>query len=207
MHKKDIERLRAQIRRVADQAAEIIEDAHTVGDAGFDPSQSKNILQQQQALTEELAQALADFNELTSRAERVESDTIRYEPTSDSLNVSYDSANNQVTVAYTGSATVPQSDITVLRAGSEITPFGGDVTSGASVTIDVSSLSDGDSVTVKMSQQRVQTGYKIRPWEDILGSSNATAPQINIESVKLPDHNLTPETRTLTRNVTIGKTA
>lgn len=205
MHTTDIQRLRVQIRRVADKADEIIEEADTIGDAGFDPSQSETILQKQQELTTELAQAVSDFNELTSRAERVESDRIQYKPASDSLSVSHDSKNSTVTIDYSGAVTVPQSEVTVTKAGTEITPFGGDVSSGASVSIDVSGLSEGDSVSVEMVQHRIQTGYQIRPWEEILGQTDATAPTIDAGSLTLPEHNLTQDTQTLTRTVTLGQ--
>lgn len=207
MHTTDIERMRVQIRRTADKAEEIIEDGDTIGDAGFDPSQSDKVLEKQRELVEELGQSLADFNELLNRAEHVESDRIEYSPASGSLSVSYDESTDEVTIEYTGSTTVPNSDITVTEAGKEISPFNGeDLTTDTNVTIDVSALSDGDEVSVEMPQNRVKTGHDIRSWEEILGQQGATAPSIDSGDIQMPEHNLTKNTRTLSRSAIVGQT-
>lgn len=206
MHTTDIERMRAQIRRTASKAEEIIEEADTIGDAGFDPSESDTILQQQRELLEEVAQSLSDFDELLNRAERVESDRIEYSPSPESVSVEYDEEADDVTIEYTGEEAIPNGDMTVMEADTEISPFGGrDVAPDESVTVDVSELDDDDEVTVEVTQHRVLTGHEIKPWGEVLGEDNATAPDVDSGSLELPEHNLTEDTQTFSRQTVVRR--
>ena len=203
MHSTDIARTRRQVERVAEAAQDIVDDAETVDDAGFDASQSERILEQQQALVQELGQALADFNELVSRAESIER-TIEYEPASDAFEVTHDAETSEVTITYRGSADLPASDATVTVAGSETDPWAAEtLTTDTVATIDVSGLADGDRVVVSWTGSRVtpeQIGLK--PWDSITGTTSA--PEIDAAGLTLPDHNLTEATSTFERGVTIG---
>lgn len=206
MHTTDIERIRAQVRRVADKADEIIEHADAVGDAGFDPAKSDKILVRQQELSNEVAQTLADFNNLMKCADCVESDRIQYEPERQALSVTHDSSNSIVNIEYTGSVTVPEKEITVTKAGTEVTPFSGDVTSGATASIDVSGLADKDEVAVEVTQHRIKTEHQIRSWDEVLEVSGATAPSVDAGGMTLPEHNLTKDTKTMSDRIVIGST-
>lgn len=207
MHTTDIERMRAQVRRTVDKANEIIEEGDTIGDAGFDPSNSNKVLEQQKELVSEVAQTLSDFNELLNRVDSVESDTVEYSPNRSSVSITYDDTSQTVEISYTGNKTVPNSEVTVLKSGSEISPFSGaDITSGDTATVDVSSMSNGELVEIKVTQNRVSTGHNIRSWEEVLGKSGATPPTINAGDITLPEHNLTKDVKTMTKSVTVGNT-
>jgi len=203
MHKIDIERTRRQVERVADKAQEIVELVETVSDAGYDVSGNKKVTQKQSELVDELAQALSDFNELTNRAETVELNDISYSPSYSDVSLTHDSDNKEVTIEYTGSKTISLSDVTVLKAGSEITPFSSELTNGSSVSIDVSGLSDGDSVSITLPQERTISNEKnLSFWNDLIGSSQS--PEIQIGDMTLPEHNLVDSTSELTQSITIG---
>lgn len=205
MHETDIARTRRQVERVADTAQEIIDDAETVADAGFDASQSDRVLEQQQALVAELGQALADFNELVSRAETIER-TIAYEPAADAFAVVENVEASEVTITYRGSADLAASDVTVTVAGSVTDPWPADtLTTDTKATIDVSGLADGDRVSVEWSGTRVTPErISIKSWDEITGSTSA--PQIDASGLSLPEHNLTEPSSTFERAVTIGST-
>lgn len=203
MHSTDIARTRRQVERVAEAAQEVVDDAETVDDAGFDASQSERILEQQQALVQELGQALADFNALVSRAETVER-TIEYEPGSDAFEVTHDAETSEVTITYRGSAELPAGDVAVTVAGSETDPWPSEtLTTDTAATVDVSGLADGDRVVVSWTGSRVRPEQiTIKPWDSITGS--ASAPEIDAAGLTLPEHNLTEATSTFERGVTIG---
>jgi len=204
MNKTDIERIRAQIRRTLDEAEELVEDADTIGDAGFTPSNSDEVLQKQRDLTEDVGQVLADFNELLARANTADNDRREYAPSRSEFSVTEDTKNNEVTISYSGSKTVPLSELTVTKAGSEITPFGSDLTGGESAVIDVSGLSDGDTVSVEFTQHNVDNSYALRSWDEVLGQADAVAPSVSSGSLTLPEHQLTEMSRTVTVSETIG---
>jgi len=203
MHSTDIARTRRQVERVAEAAQDIVDDAETVDDAGFDASQSERILEQQQALVQALGQALADFNELVSRAESVER-TIEYSPGSDAFEATHDAEASEVTITYRGSADLPASDATVTVAGSETDPWPAEtLTTDTAATIDVSGLADGDRVVVSWTGARVTPEQiAIKSWDSITGS--ASAPEIDAAGLTLPEHNLIEATSTFERGVTIG---
>lgn len=205
MHETDIARTRRQVEKVAEQAQEIAEDAETISESGFDPSSSDKILAQQQQLVRELGQALADFNELTNRAETIETEAINYQPSGGDLSVTYDETKSEVSIEYTGDVDIDPDDITVTQAGAEITPFDNTVTNGTSATVDASEMDDGESVTVEVVTHReTPCQVSIKPWADITGGS--AAPEISVTGIQLPEHNLVSDTKTLTRSITIGAT-
>jgi len=204
MNKTDIERMRAQIRRALDEAEELVENADTIGDAGFTPSNSDTVLQKQRELTEDVGQVLADFNELLARADKADNDRREYAPSRGKFSVTEDTTNDEVTISYSGSTVVPRSELTVTKAGSEITPFGSDLTGGESATIDVSGLSDGDTVSVAFTQHTVDNSYALRSWDEVLGEPGAVAPSVDSGSLTLPEHELTEISRTVTVSETIG---
>lgn len=204
MNKTDIERIRAQLRRTLDEAEELVEDADTIGDAGFTPSNSDEVLQKQRDLTEDVGQVLADFNELLARANKADNDRREYSPSRSEFSVTEDTKNNEVTISYSGSKTIPLSELTITKAGSEITPFGSDLTGGESATIDVSGLSDGDSVEVTFTQYNVDNSYALRSWDEVLGQTGAVAPSVSSGSLTLPEHQLTKMSRTVTVSEIIG---
>ena len=206
MNKTDIERMRAQLRRTLDEAEELVEDADTIGEAGFSPSNSTNVLQKQRDLTEDVGQVLADFNELLARANKADNNTREYAPTRDNFSIVEDTTNNEITISYNGSETVPLTELTVTKAGSEITPFSSDLNGGESAIIDVSGLSDGDLVEVEFTQHNVDNTYPLRSWDEVLGQTDAVAPSVSSGSLTLPDHQLTKMSRTVTVSETIGTT-
>lgn len=208
MHTRDIERLRAQVRRVANLTEEIIDDADTIGEAGFDPSQSEKVLDKQQEMVTELSQAFADFDELMNRAEYVDSGDVEYEPSGTSLSVSYDDDTDEVTVEYTGGVTVKEKDISVLEEAAELDMFNGALSPDTTVTQDVSGLNNGDEFVVEITQHRVEgSRHNIRSWDEILAKKNAGPPSVSPGGIKLPEHNLTKETQSLTRRTTIDRTS
>lgn len=206
MNSTDIARTRRQVEKVADAAQEILDDAETIADAGFDASTSETILVKQRDLVAELGQALADFNELTNRAETVETGTVQYEPARDAFSLSYDDAAAAVTIAYEGGPDVPAADVTVTKAGSAIDPFGSDpLTTGTTATVDVSGLpTDGsEQVRVEWPADRVTPGQvAIKPWGEVTGTTSP--PEISVSGLDLPTHNLVPETETFERVIRIG---
>jgi len=205
MHETDIARTRRQVEKVAERAQKIAEETETISEAGFDPSTSDAILAKQQALVEELGQALADFNELSNRAETIETERINYEPSGKDLTVTHDDTAEEVTIEYTGTVDIDLADITVTQAGTEITPFNSTVTNGTSATIDASGMNDEETVTVEVVTYRQTPGQvSIKPWSDVIGSD--TGPEISVTGIQLPEHNLVSDTNTLTRSVTIVAT-
>lgn len=204
MNKTDIQRIRAQIRRTLDEAEELVEDADTIGDAGFDPASSNKVLQKQRDLTEDVAQSLADFNELLSRANRAEADSREYAPAVSDFSVIEDEVNSNVEISYNGAETVPQEEFTVKKGGSVITPFDKDLTDGESTTIDVSGLTDGDRVEVEFTQYNVDNSYPLRSWDEVLGQTDATSPSVTSGSLTLPQHQLTELKRTASVAEVIG---
>jgi len=203
MHETDIARTRRQVERVAEAAQDIVDDAETVADAGFDASQSERILEQQQALVGDLAQALADFNALVDRAESIER-TIAYEPSRDAFDVTEDVEASEVAITYRGSGDLDASDVTVTVAGSVTDPWPADtLTSGMTATIDISALAEGDRVVVEWSGTRVTPErISIKSWDEITGTTSA--PQIDASGLSLPEHNLIEASSTFERAVTIG---
>ena len=206
MNKTDIERMRAQIRRTLDEAEELVEDADTIGDAGFSPSNSDEVLEKQRDLTEDVGQVLADFNELLTRADKADADNREYAPTRSDFTLTEDTETSEVTISYNGEETIPLDELTVTKGGSEITPFDSDLSGGESATVDVSGLSDGDSVEVTFTQYNVDNSYALRSWSEVLGEADAVAPSVNSGSLTLPEHQLTEMSRTVTVSETIGST-
>ena len=209
MNPTDIARTRRQVEKVADAAQDIVDDAETIADAGFDPAQSETVLANQRALIEELGQALADFNELTNRAETVETGTVQYEPARDAFTLSYDATADTVAIAYEGGPDLPAADVTVTKAGTEIAAFTADpLTTGTTATVDVSGLAtDGsEQVRVEWSANRVTPGQvAIKPWGEVTGTTSP--PEISVAGLNLPAHNLVAETETFTRTIRIGSLA
>lgn len=204
MNKTDIERMRAQLRRTLDKAEELVEDADTIGEAGFSPSNSNEVLQKQRDLTKDVGQVLADFNELLSRANKADNDRREYAPSQNEFSITEDTENSEVTISYSGSKTVSLSELTVTKAGSKITPFASDLTGGESSTIDVSGLSEGDLVKVEFTQHNVDNSYALRSWDEVLGREDSVAPSVSSGSLTLPEHQLTEMSRTVTVSETIG---
>jgi hypothetical protein len=206
MNPTDIARTRRQVEQVADAAQEIIDDAETIADAGFDPAQSETILVKQRALVDELAQALADFNELTNRAETVETGRVAYEPARDAFDLVYDETNATVTITYQGTPDLAVADLTVTKAGTDVTPYGdGPLTTGATGVVDVSGLATDGSEQVRVSWTAARVTPEqvaIKPWGDVTGTTSP--PEISVSGLDLPSDNLVPETETFTRTIRIG---
>jgi len=206
MNPTDIARTRRQVEKVADAAQDIVDDAETIADAGFEPAQSEAVLANQRALVDELAQALADFNELTNRAETVETASVQYEPARDAFTLSYDETADTVTIAYEGGPDLAAADVTVTKAGTEIAPFTADpLTTGTSTTVDVSGLAtDGSAqVRVEWAATRVTPGQvALKPWGEVTGTTSP--PEISVSGLDLPSDNLVPDAEMFTRGVTIG---
>jgi len=202
MNSTDIARTRRQVETVANRAQDIVDDAETIADAGFDPSASADVLDAQRALIAELGQALADFNELTNRAETVER-TVAYAPGRDAFAVTYDETTAAVTVEYTGTPDIDAADITVTVGTAARDVFSGTVSTGTTATVDVTDASDGDRVVVEWPATRVTPDQvAIKPWGEVTGSTDA--PEITVSGLDLPSHNLVPDRETFATGVTIG---
>lgn len=202
MNSTDIARTRRQVETVANRAQDIVDDAETIADAGFDPSASADVLKAQRALIAELGQALADFNELTNRAETVER-TVAYAPGRDAFAVAYDETTAAVTVEYTGTPDIDAADITVTVGTAARDVFSGTVSTGTTATVDVTDASDGDRVVVEWPATRVTPDQvAIKPWGEVTGSTDA--PEITVSGLDLPSHNLVPDRETFATGVTIG---
>lgn len=206
MNPTDIARTRRQVEKVADAAQEITEEAETIADAGFDPSQSDTLLVKQRALVDELGQALADFNELTNRAETIETDPVQYAPARDAFVLSYDATADSVTITYQGTPDLAAADVTVSKGGTDIAPFASDpLTTGTTATIDVSGLpTDGsEEVRVAWTATRQTRGQvPIKSWGAVTGTT--TPPEISVTGLSLPTHNLVSDVETFERAVAIG---
>lgn len=194
MHKTDVERMRRQVERVADTADEILDDTETIGEAGYDPSQSQKILEKQQELLDELSQALADFNELTNRAESVETE-FSYSPDIGQLTASYDSDTDEVTFEWTGETTIPAADLTLVEDGVE-SAVANDLTTSDTITVDTSGYDDGTEIRLNVTVYRDDVSYPIKPWEDVIGKQGAGAPEITLNGMQLPEHQLTDQQTT-----------
>lgn len=202
MHETDIARTRRRVEQVADRADELVETADTITEAGYDPATADSVVEIQRQLVADLAQALADFNELTNRAETVELGRVEYAPGAAALDITHDETAGEVTLAYQGDATVAAADVTVTVAGSEATPFGGDVAPGDTATIDVSGLADGDRVEWTVVGDRVTpASHAVGSWADVTGG---TTPEISVSGIDLPDHDLVADRQAATVGVTIG---
>lgn len=197
MHESDIARTRNQVGKVADKAQAIVDEVETLETSGFTPTDSQTLQAKQQALVSELAQALADFNELTNRAEVVETESITYAPAS-VFTFQHDADTQTLTIEYTGA--VELTDATVTKAGTDITPFSLPLTGGETATVDTSTLTKGDSVTVTYPSTRQKTPIPIGSWEEITGQP--AAPEIQIGGIELPSHNLVAETKDQTDTYT-----
>jgi len=205
MHETDIARTRRQIEKVAEKADEITENAEVINDSGFDASSSSSLLAKQRELVQLLGQALADFNELTNRAEVIERSRINYEPSLSDFSVTYDKKASEVAIEYTGSEDIDVSDVTVNKAESEVSVFSSTLTTGTTATVDTSDMVDGESVEVEViTYRQTPDEINLKSWNEITGSS--TAPEISVTGIELPEHNLVSEMNTLTKSVTIGAT-
>ena len=202
MNSTDIARTRRQVEKVANRAKEIVDDSETIADAGFDPSSSAEVLEAQRALIAELGQALADFNELTNRAETIER-TVEYAPGRDAFDITYDETNAAVAVEYTGAPDIDAANITVTAGTAPREVFSGTVSTGTTATLDVTDLSDGDRVVVEWPATRVTPDQvAIKPWGEVTGSTDA--PEITVSGLDLPSHNLVPDRETFATGITIG---
>ena len=204
MHETDIRRTRRQVERVAEQAQDIVNEVETVSDAGFDPAQSQTIQQKQKALIEELGQALADFNELVSRAETVEAGPVEYEVSGSDIDLTHDETNGVVTIDYSGSVDLDPANVTVEVGGSVVDVFSSTITAGTSATVDVSGLSDGDEVVVSVETERVTPKQQqIKSWADLIGSD--VAPEVDVSNLQMPDHGLIEPKKTVENRLVIGQ--
>jgi len=192
MHETDIARTRNQVNKVADKAQAVVDEVDALTEAGFDPTQSNSLARKQEELVVELAQAIADFNELTNRAETVELEPVTYAP-QNAFEFTHDTEADTVTITYTG--TVDLADVKVEKAGTEITPFSLPLSKDGSVAVDISTLADGETITITYESTRDVTPVPITPWDRLTGD---TAPEITLSGVDVPAHQLIPETRTQT---------
>jgi hypothetical protein len=190
MKEIDIERTEASIREVADIAEQIVVEAQTVDENGFDAANSPKIQEKQSELLSQLAQAATNVDELLSRSQYVETDGRSYLPPRDAVELTTNSDDTEVTITNT-----TDSVFTITVYKNETKEYNKTLGSDTPQTI---SVTDGDTVTVEWDSSEDLS-------DKIELQTLTQEPYVSIEGIdNTPEHELPKRSRTFSHTTTVG---
>lgn len=193
VYQQDIERLMAEMQRVQNKGFGLIDEAEAVVENGGDPTQGQRLGTKQAEFQEELEQLLVDVQAVAERSGTV-ARRPNYEPSRDAFNAAYDKKEDEFTITYNGSVDVAVNDLTVELDGSPVSPFNGPATSGTTVTVDASGVSEPAQLTVEWTATSSGAGNSL---------PSASSSPVDVSGVgKNPT--LTKNTRTYTERAQKG---
>ncbi|SFS63258.1 hypothetical protein [Halostagnicola kamekurae] len=203
MRTQDIERTAAQLRRVTRQAEQIVDEARTIDDAGFDVSSAAKILEQQQELADDLAQAMANYNALLARANSVAPEQQTWIPGRDAFALTHDESSTDVEIAYSAPESIDAADVVVTLDGQEIDPFATEtIADGDTATVDVSGA---EELVVEWTAEEDRLDeIDLRDWTEILDDAEADTPEFKCSTMELPEHDLSSTARTFSTSLDVS---
>lgn len=199
MYQRDIREIEDNSKKVTEKAKELVQKVKTINGSGFDPKQSDEIAEDQEELLINLAQLVANFNEILTRGERVELSKPEYSPSLSSITKIKNTNTGDVSIVWDDSQT-SASDIKVLKNGSDITDFPDPMSPGDTMEFNIT---DSDTVRIEIYGKLVnQDSVPIHNWADLSVTGSNPSLNVDITDITVPKHSLVPQSKTFSTEFT-----